>query len=70
MTYVHNCTVEAEPVKINVSQKSARFQNKISMEHLFYGPHLLAKKISESYILSIQYYAESNFCVVNTIAPP
>ena len=34
-----------------------------------YKPYLLPVKISESCILSIQFYAGSKFCVINTIAP-
>ena len=51
------------------SQKSV-FRNEISTEAYFYEPHLLAVKISESFILSIQFYAGSKFCVINTISPP
>ena len=52
------------------SQKSVMFQNEISTDPLFYETHLLAVKISESCILSIQFYAGSKFCVINTISPP
>ena len=47
--------------KNRCSQKSVTFQNEISMKPLFYEPHLLAVKISESCILSIQLYAGSKF---------
>ena len=56
--------------KSHCSQKSVTFQNEISMEPEFYEPHLLAVKISENGILSIQFYVGSKFCVINTIPPP
>ena len=34
------------------------------------NPHVLAVTISESCILSIQFYAGSKFCVISTIPPP
>ena len=55
--------------KNHCSQKSVAFQNEISMEPLFYEPHLLAVKILESCILSIQFYVGSKFCVISTIPP-
>ena len=47
--------------KNHCRQKSITFQNKIIMGHLFYEPHLLPVKISESCILSIQFYAGQSF---------
>ena len=55
--------------KNRCSQKSVTFQNEISTEPQFNEPHLLAVKISESCILSIQFYVGSKFCVINTIPP-
>ena len=56
--------------KNRFSQKSVTFKNEISTDPLFYEPHLLAVKISESCIFFIQFYAGSDFCVINTIPPP
>ena len=56
--------------KNHCSQKSITFQNKIVAEPSLYKPYLLSVKISESYILSIQFYAGSKFYVINTIPPP
>ena len=55
--------------KNHCSQKSATFRNEISTEFKSYEPRFLAVKISESHILSIQFYARSNFCAINTISP-
>ena len=55
--------------KNRCSKKSVMFQNEISTDPYFYEPHLLAVKISESCILSIQFYAGSTFCVINIIPP-
>ena len=55
--------------KNRCSQKSVMFQNEIRTEPLFYEPHLLVVKIYESCILSVQFFAGSKFCVINTIAP-
>ena len=56
--------------KNRCSQKSFKFQNEISTEPKLYEPHILAVKISESCILSIQFYEGSKFCVISTIPPP
>ena len=51
--------------KNRCSQKSLTFQNEIITEASFYEPHLLPVKISESCILSSQFYAGSKFCVIS-----
>ena len=51
------------------SQKSITFQNEIITEPYFYEPLILPVKISESCILSIQFYAGSRFCVIDSTAP-
>ena len=56
--------------KNRCSRKSVRFQNEISEEPQFYEPDLLVVKISEICILSVQFYAWSKFCVINTISFP
>ena len=52
------------------SRKSITLQNEIITEPKFYEPHLLPVKISESCILSIQFYVGSKLCVINTITAP
>ena len=49
------------------SQKSITFQKNIYGTLTVEG---VSVKISESCILSIQFYAGSKFCVINTIPPP
>ena len=56
--------------KNRCSQKSTMFQNKIITEPYLYKPYLLLVKISESCILSIQFYAGSKFCLISTKASP
>ena len=56
--------------KNRCSQKSVTFQNEMIMGAYFYKPHLLSVKTSDSCVLSIQFYAGSKFCVIDTIAPP
>ena len=56
--------------KNHSGQKSITFQNKIITEPLLYKSYLLPVKISENCILSIQFYAGSKICVINTIFPP